>query len=461
MDKMKSLKNIWHSVLNLGCNTTRISELERTRLMVLNALSMLMIFFISIFLIIFLAFNVSNWAQLLPAFPLYFTVLILNKMNRHKYALQVFFWGSLLLLTIWCFFNRRTGAEFGLIALTCTSIFISGEKFWKYFVSSVIVFSVYKTFDILQPFIPDPSYDYSFLPQLILYASAAVVIAEIITFHNLTIYFFKRGIRHNNLLGKTIKMRHAAERDAIEVSEKLKISNEELQTLAEQLDWIVKQKSTELKSYLDAIDVHIFSAVTDTSSMIVKINEPFLKEIGFRQQELLGKNFNVISSGYHASSFFREMYQTISSGSTWRGEVKNKRKDGTYFWIDMVILPLRSEKGEVDYYLTLALPITERKELEEKRNKTVELLEAVTFRTSHQVRGPLARILGLTSLLEMDMVKMSEVNNVSKMLVQSANELDASIHELAIFVNRHEQYFVNQIVKSTNETVVTNEVNNS
>jgi len=213
--------------------------------------------------------------------------------------------------------------------------------------------------------------------------------------------------------------------------------NDELRAQTKQLDWIVQQKSLELQTYLDAINISIYSAVTDLNGMIVRVNEPLLRASGYSEQDLLGTNFSIFDSGYHSSEFFQSLYENILAGKIWRGEMRNKSKGGSLFWVDMVVLPLKDSHQAIQYFLVLALPITERKQAEEKRNQTLRILEDIAFQTSHKVRGPMARIKGLSELIETKKLNADEIEAVAKKIIQCSTEMDFATSALAEFVNEH------------------------
>jgi signal transduction histidine kinase len=103
----------------------------------------------------------------------------------------------------------------------------------------------------------------------------------------------------------------------------------------------------------------------------------------------------------------------------------------------MVVIPLKNERDTTDYFLTLALPITERKEAEEQKEKTSKMLEDIAFRASHKVRGPIARIQGLMNLMEKGYLKRNEMDSITYFLKASVDEMDVATRELTQFVNEH------------------------
>lgn len=426
-------------------NDSKVAASDLIRRRLINGISRTMLIMIGCFLALFKYFDVQNWYHLLPAFPLYISIIALQRDRFRGISRLLFFWGSLTLFITWSLMNRRSGAEYGLIALGFISTFMFDKKIFLYFLVTGSAFIIYKIYDSQQMFEPATGYDYVVFPSLIMGACGLVVAIEIAFYRNLSDHYYRELISQKALLREAVAVQQQAEAATQNANEKLTASNEELKTLTEQLDWIVKQKTTELDSYLNAINVNIFSAVTDKNGTIVKIYTPFLSTTGYTEQEVLGQNFQLLNSGYHADGFFKGLWEAVGTGETWRGEIRNKTKSGDYFWIDMVILPLKNERDQINYYLTLALPITERKEWEAKREKAVEMLESVTFRTSHNIRGPLARILGLVFLIENAMVTDDECKSVASMLIKSSNELDKSTRDLVSFVNEHEKYFAEKI----------------
>ncbi len=171
-----------------------------------------------------------------------------------------------------------------------------------------------------------------------------------------------------------------------------------------------KKMAEEQKKALDAAAI---VAITDTIGKITYANEKFFEITGYDKDEILGKDHRLINSAHHPKEFFRELWKTISSGTVWRGEVKNKRKDGTYYWVDSTVVPMRNEKDQITQYIAIRHEITERKLLEENLIKTKD--EAIAARTeadgatqakarflanmSHEIRTPMNGIIGMSNLL--------------------------------------------------------------
>jgi signal transduction histidine kinase len=136
---------------------------------------------------------------------------------------------------------------------------------------------------------------------------------------------------------------------------------------------------------------------------------------------LTGKKHDIINSGYHSKAFFAHLWATIRSNNIWQGEIKNKAKDGSYYWVDTVILPVKAEGKR--QYLSLRKEITERKALEAKKEEYLNALEDLIFITSHEIRRPVCNILGLIELQNIDFTK-EELRSILHHLKKSARELD-------------------------------------
>lgn len=194
----------------------------------------------------------------------------------------------------------------------------------------------------------------------------------------------------------------------------------------------------QLQAYRNAVDVNLISSITDKAGTIVYANENFCRISKYQMRELIGQNHRIVNSGTHVKDFFKSLWLTISSGKSWHGEIRNKAKDGSLYWVDTVIIPIFDDKREIVNYLSLRTLINERKVMEETRRVYTDMLEKLAFMVAHEVRGPLCNILGLTNILSNYCVSTNEVSQGLGYLSKAAVELDRITHKLIDFVNERE-----------------------
>ena len=126
-----------------------------------------------------------------------------------------------------------------------------------------------------------------------------------------------------------------------------------------------------------AIDQAVIVAITDVKGRITYANDIFCRISGYAREELLGTDHRILKSGVHSRQFFRDMYRRIAAGQVWRGELCNKAKDGSLYWVDTTIVPQTGPTGKPIAYMAIRIDITARKELEAERDRNQKFLDAV------------------------------------------------------------------------------------
>jgi diguanylate cyclase (GGDEF)-like protein/PAS domain S-box-containing protein len=125
-----------------------------------------------------------------------------------------------------------------------------------------------------------------------------------------------------------------------------------------------EQNSAELTAYNNAIGELALVSITNRAGRILKVNTKFCEVSGYCEEQLLGQDHRLLKSGTHPKAFFAEMWTTILSGNIWHREICNRSKRGSLFWVDSTIVPLRSNTGQVNRFLTVRVDITARKQKE-------------------------------------------------------------------------------------------------
>jgi diguanylate cyclase (GGDEF)-like protein/PAS domain S-box-containing protein len=129
------------------------------------------------------------------------------------------------------------------------------------------------------------------------------------------------------------------------------------------LHQVSESMNRSLTTLRDAVDSAGVVTVTDTEGTILKVNDNFCRVSGYSQEEVIGLNHRIVNSGHHSREFFETLYSSISRGDVWRGEICNRARSGSLYWLDTTIVPLLDRHDTIIGYMALSNVITERKQM--------------------------------------------------------------------------------------------------
>src|SRR5687767_6724158 len=157
----------------------------------------------------------------------------------------------------------------------------------------------------------------------------------------------------------------------------------------------------QLADFKRALDHAAIVATTDVSGRITYVNDKFVEISGYSREELIGQDHRIINSAYHPKEFIRDLWRTIANGQVWHGELRNRAKDGHYYWVDTTIVPFLNERGKPYQYIAIRADITARKAAEEKLAHQAALARVgqMAAVVAHEVRNPLAGVKGAIQIL--------------------------------------------------------------
>ena len=248
--------------------------------------------------------------------------------------------------------------------------------------------------------------------------------------------------RFNEMLGqiqeRDIALQQARESLELRVQERTAdLKKEIVQKTAAQEK--LQRSLKELEDLKFALDQHAIVGRTDERGTITFANDKFCSVSQYSREELLGQDHRILNSKYHGKEFFAGLWKTIKSGEVWKGEIKNRAKDGSFYWVDSTIVPFRDGMGKPKQFIVIRMDITGLKRIEEELRAAKDAAEGASrakseflANMSHEIRTPMNGIIGMTELA-LDTQLTIEQREYLNMVKTSAASLLTLINDILDF----------------------------
>ena len=205
-------------------------------------------------------------------------------------------------------------------------------------------------------------------------------------------------------------------------------------TAKKESELLLQKTINELSAYKVALDESAIVAITDQTGIIKHVNDNFCRISKYSREELLGQDHRIINSSYHEKAFIAGLWQTIANGRIWKGELRNKAKDGSYYWVDTTIVPFLNDRGKPYQYVAIRSDITERKEAESEIQKTVKELSAYQYAIDESAIVAITDQKGIIKHVNDNFCRISKYSR-EELLGQDHRIINSSYHDKEFIAN--------------------------
>jgi PAS domain S-box-containing protein len=196
-----------------------------------------------------------------------------------------------------------------------------------------------------------------------------------------------------------------------------------------------ERSSARLEEIRQALDQAAIVATTDQRGIITYVNDKFCEISGYSREELIGQDHRIVNSAFHPKEFIRTLWRTIAQGQIWRGELRNRAKDGSFYWVDTTIVPFLDDRGKPRQYLAIRNDVTQRKEAEAQLMNQAALAQIgqMAAVVAHEVRNPLAGVRGTLQVLRARPTVEEQDRRIMDAMIERMDMLNDKVEDLLRF----------------------------
>jgi PAS domain S-box-containing protein len=215
------------------------------------------------------------------------------------------------------------------------------------------------------------------------------------------------------------------------------LSHPHLLNLLHETEERLRMTALELSELRKGVDEAVIVSISNLRGEIIHANAMMAKITGYPLDEIIGKSHRLFNSGFHTRAFFKDLWDTVLCGKIWKGEIRNKRKDGSFFWVDTTIVPFADRAGRVYQFMSIRKDITDRKLAEERAEKErasrefagrLAAIGEMASNIAHEIRNPLGAIIMRADLTKLDLDPGSENAKAMDQIIRLGHRIDKIIN---------------------------------